>query len=176
MDDALGIAFAVAGGPVLLTFANAWIVWRKEKRDNSRQDRVASKAAETAALLIASNKNIASKVSEVADTAADVADKAAVSAADAARTAIDSARAIQTIHILVNSTLTAALAAERDRTRETIQALRRITESAAEGHAANPVDAARLGELISREAELTAQLNDRAVQQKAVDEQQKPRK
>ena len=109
-------------------------------------------AITNAAIVWISNKRVATKITDAAVNASAVADRAE--------------RAIQAVHVLVNSTLTAALTAERDRTREAIEFLRRVIASEPD-----PKDVARLAELMSRESELTAQLADRAIQQSAVDEQ-----
>ena len=92
-------AFIVAGGALLTTWMNARQIRQGKEQDYARQDAVAKKAAEAAALLLAAQKASIARTDEVARLAAEADERTA-----ARLDQIDAQGKV--IHSLVNQKLT----------------------------------------------------------------------
>jgi hypothetical protein len=127
---------------------------RKDKQlDWAREDVVAKKAEEAARLLVESNKEIADKVEKASKNT-------------------DSQ--LRQIHTLVNSDMTAARMDQRDQTRLTLLATKKIIQLDRDaGRVPSPEDMDAIATAETQIRKLDAILADRAEQQKQVENEQR---
>ncbi len=130
MTDGTMVAIIAGSQLVLITMVNGFLLARKDRRDAelrrlektedyARQDEVAMKAAEAAALLAKTQHALI----ERADEAARRSEQSRAEVTERLTTLDEQGKKI---HILVNSDMTAARTNERDQTRLTLMALRRV--------------------------------------------------
>jgi hypothetical protein len=159
---------------VVLTLVQALIASSKEKRDYARQDAVADRVAaaanqadRAAKLLVKAQAETIARTDEVAKLAAD----SDLRISDQLR-AIDEQG--KKIHILVNSDMTAARTNERDQTRLTLIALRRVQALSVKlGMPATDDENKAILDAEARIAELDRILADRHAAQLAVEAEAK---
>ena len=165
---------AIAGLQVLLLTIVTWALNRQSKKeDYQRQDLVADRvakaaeqAAEAASLLVRAQTETSKRLDEVANVRA--AESVIVQAQLKAITDVS-----EKIHILVNSDMTAARTNERDQTKLTLLALKRVQALSVNLGLAttqDELDAIKVAE--ERIVKLDAILADRHAAQKRVDKEQ----
>ncbi len=192
---ALGLAFVASVQILLLTIVQGMLDARKERRtadlkrqeklddaalkqqeraeDNARQDLIAARAAAVAAqtakaagLLLSAQQETIARTDEVARLAAE-----AVSKINEQLTALDEQG--KKIHILVNSDMTAARTNERDQTKLTLVALKRVQAlSASLGLPIDPTELEAISAAEVRIVKLDNILADRLAAQRIVDHDQ----
>ncbi len=192
---ALGLAFVASVQILLLTIVQGMLDARKERRtadlkrqeklddaalkqqeraeDNARQDLIAARAAAVAAqtakatgLLFSAQQETIARTDEVARLAAE-----AVSKINEQLTALDEQG--KKIHILVNSDMTAARTNERDQTKLTLVALKRVQAlSASLGLPIDPTELEAISAAEARIVKLDVILADRLAAQRIVDHDQ----
>jgi hypothetical protein len=196
LSEALGLAFLAGIQVILLAGINLWAASRKEKRDAERaiakakvdaqlkqqeknedykrQDQVASRVAAATAQVASAARLLADAQAETIRKTDEVAQVAAASdqRIQAQLTAIDEQG--KKIHILVNSDMTAARTNERDQTRLTLLALKRVQSLSIQlGTPSSEDEEKAIGAAEKRILELDQILADRHAAQLAVEAEAK---
>ena len=119
METGAIVAIVASAQIIILTIVQSWLAARKDTRDYARQDAVAERVAVAARQLVDAQAITIARADEVARVAA-ISDQQI----NEKLSAIDEQG--KKIHILVNSDMTAARTNERDQTRLTLLALKRV--------------------------------------------------
>jgi len=151
--ESIQLALIVAIPAMLSPLLLAWLTNRsrrlEKQEDYARQDLVAEKAA-----AVAKKAEEAARLLAISTKTAEAASNILIGKVDKVATVTDQ------VHILVNSKLTATTQKLRDRTAQTLNALRRETGNEAE-----------IRVLEQDLKDLDAELSDRAAQQQKINEQ-----
>lgn len=154
--DILGVAVVVSViGPAIMGYLTNRAHRKEKLEDYARQDAVAAQAAEAARLLSGRQDSIAAKADEAADLLL-------TSNVEVRKTAASTQKKLDAIHVLVNSSMTAAMQSELDAKRSQVALMKEVIDLK---HAAGvPPGESALAAIVAIDTvigELQAKLNDR---------------